>query len=135
MGSMKMTKINLANNKISDKYMGLFLRMVRKCMPNMVELDLSNNAISNKSLPVIMRNGNLSLKIELSACSGVTLKALSKYQRRHYDDEIPHKYIYCKEMVVFINKDEETSQNAEIAKRAKYTRGKERKLQAYNRKK
>ena len=133
--SMKMTKINLSNNQLSDKYIAVFLRTIQKFMPKMIELDLSQNAITNRSLAVIMKYGIFALKIDLSACSGVTLKALNKYQRMYYDEEEAEKYVYCKQMVRFVNKHEEAAQNEQIARSSKRTAGKGQKFQAWNRKK
>lgn len=127
---MKLHELNLSNNAIGNQYFALLLRTIKAHMPNLKLLEMSLNEISDYALPWIMKYDIRRLRIDLSGCN-VTLKALSKYQRyvNRYDDEM---FVYCKDMVYFVNeKEQQEQQHQEKAiKGGNRVRGKGKKYQA-----
>eukprot|EP01084_Bolivina_argentea_P142090 249641_1 len=116
---MQLQSINLSVNNVTDKYLPLLLRTVKKYMPNLKSLDLSSNRITNRSLSTIMKYNIRTIQIDLSSCKGVTLKALNKHKRTHYEENglTADRYHYCKDMVYFLNnKEEQIQKNEHIVK-------------------
>eukprot|EP01083_Nonionella_stella_P008859 25643_1 len=127
---MKLEEVDLSMNNISDKYFDLLLRTIKRHAPQMKRLLLSSNNISNKSLANIMKYGIRGLVIDLSSCKGVTLRGLNKYPRTDYDEETPQRYVYCENMVYFVNEKEEQLQDDSKYKKGKRVRGKGKKFRS-----
>jgi len=128
---MKLKEINLSYNSIGDRYLPLLLRAIKNHLPDLKLLDLSVTQISNASLPCIIKYDIRRLMVDLSGCTAVTLKELGRYKRTEmFDEERPDKYVYCKDMVYFVNEQEEKQEHRDQSKGGKRIRGKGRKFRA-----
>eukprot|EP01084_Bolivina_argentea_P028779 53455_1 len=93
--------IDLSHNNISNKYIALLLRTVKKYVSSLKKLILAFNNITNKSISIVMKYNIYNLQINLTGCKGITMKALKKHQRGEYNDGNWIRYLYCKNKIYF----------------------------------